>query len=365
MSTFGVLNLLLGVAFAGYSKTCNPMDYGAKGDGKNDDTSAIQKAMDECYNNDAKGLVSLPSGKKFLSFPLSTSKVSNIGFEIEGELIINNDRDKWPKNEDFLCFNDVTNLEIFGDGKINGQGQVWWQHTDDFRPKTIKMEGCDHVKIKDITVEYCPDHCLELYANHCEVDSIRIQGNPIDSENTDGIDVHGSPFHIHDSYISTGDDNVAVHANDTLVENCHFGTGHGASIGSLGGGWYRNITFNNIQFNGTTNGARIKTHPGATAGKVSDVYYTNLKMKDVENAIIITQFYDGGEEKSELIIDNVKFESITSSGGKNAGQFMCQDSTPCHNIELKDVQISAENGFECSEAYGTSSDTKPDSCLKS
>lgn len=35
---------------------------------------------------------------------------------------------------------------------------------------------------------------------------------------SDGIDVHGSPAWIHGCHISVGDDNVAMHANDTLVE---------------------------------------------------------------------------------------------------------------------------------------------------
>ena len=145
MSPVLLFNLLLGVALAGqYSKTCNPLDYGAKGDGKHDDTSAIQRAMDECYQNDTKGVVSLPSGKKLLSFALSASKVSDIGFEIESgaELIISNDRDHWPDGEQFLDFTDVTNLEIYGGGVINGQGQVWWDNKDDFRPKTIMFETC-------------------------------------------------------------------------------------------------------------------------------------------------------------------------------------------------------------------------------
>merc|ERR1719412_39317 len=124
------------------AKTCDPMDYGAKGDGKSDDTSAIQKAMDDCYLHGNEGTVSLPSGKKFLSFPLNVSNVDKIGLEINAELTISNDRDKWPENEDFLSFTRVTNLKITGKGTINGQGQIWWQHTDDFRPKTIKMEHC-------------------------------------------------------------------------------------------------------------------------------------------------------------------------------------------------------------------------------
>ena len=221
MAPLFVLNLLLGVAFAGYSKTCNPLDYGAKGDGKHDDTSAIQKAMDECFNDDAKGLVSLPSGKKFLSFALSASKASDIGFEIESgaELLISNVRANWPSsNPAFLTFTDVTNLVISGQGVLNGQGEVWWENRNDFRPKTIVFSHCSHMKIKDITVTGCPNHCLELYGDFTEVDGISII-NPSShadkpSHNTDGIDVHGTPFHIHDSYISTGDDNVAVHANE-------------------------------------------------------------------------------------------------------------------------------------------------------
>jgi hypothetical protein len=35
--------------------------------------------------------------------------------------------------------------------------------------------------------------------------------------------VHGSPFYIHNVNFTTGDDNVAGHANHTLVEDSYFG----------------------------------------------------------------------------------------------------------------------------------------------
>ena len=82
------------------------------------------------------------------------------------------------------------------------------------------------------------------------------------------------------------------------VENCYFGQGHGASIGSLSGGWFKNITVRDIKFNGTTNGMRIKSDAGSSAGKVWDVYYTNLEMENVENPIVITQFYNSNKEKN-------------------------------------------------------------------
>ena len=43
------------------------------------------------------------------------------------------------------------------------------------------------------------------------------------SHNTDAVDVHGQPFYIHDVNFTTGDDNVAGHANHTLVEDSYFG----------------------------------------------------------------------------------------------------------------------------------------------
>eukprot|EP01084_Bolivina_argentea_P270983 460920_1 len=140
------------VAFAQYKKTCNPMNYGAKGDGKTDDTNAIQKAINDCYLNNNEGLVSFASGKSFLSFPLNITNVNNIGFEIEGTLILSNDRSKWPKNENFIQLTDVTNIQIFGKGLINGQGLIWWQNKNDFRPHTIDAKGVKHLLIKDITI---------------------------------------------------------------------------------------------------------------------------------------------------------------------------------------------------------------------
>lgn len=79
---------------------------------------------------------------------------------------------------------------------------------------------------------------MEIFADFTEIYFVKVFAPPSThtdkpSHNTDAVDVHGTPFYIHDCLFDTGDDNVAVHANDTLVENCVFGNGHGASIGSL------------------------------------------------------------------------------------------------------------------------------------
>lgn len=50
--------------------------------------------------------------------------------------------------------------------------------------------------------------------------------------------MHGQPAYIHDAFISTGDDLLAFHANDTLVERMTFGRCVGAwSTRPLDGAW--------------------------------------------------------------------------------------------------------------------------------
>ena len=123
--------------------------------------------------------------------------------------------------------------------------------------------------IHNVTFVDPPSHCLEVYANWLEISHVSVlapesidKDDPDDeSHNTDALDVHGEYMYIHHVNFTTGDDNVALHANHTLVEDSYFGTGHGASVGSCCDVWLHNLTVRNVVFNGTTAGMRIKTHP--------------------------------------------------------------------------------------------------------
>jgi hypothetical protein len=176
------------------------------------------------------------------------------------------------------------------------------------------------------------------------------------SHNTDAIDVHGTPFHVHDCHFDTGDDNIAAHANHTLVENCVFGTGHGASIGSLCDVWLTNITFRNISFAGTTAGARIKVRDGCETGRVWGVTFEDLTMKDVETPIDVTMFYDADKPqgKGGFVIEDVTFRNIKSSGHKTDGDFLCTTASPCRGIELEDVSFDGDKTWTCKDASGKS-----------
>jgi len=124
-----------------------------------------------------------------------------------------------------------------------------------------------------------------------------------------------------------------------LVEDSYFGTGHGASIGSLCDSWLTNITFRNITFQGTTAGARIKAHP-ACAGHVWDVTYKQLTMDRVDSVINLGQFYFAQKNqslnKSTMRYTNITFKDITASrsgdggAGKDAVVFDCDTTFNTH-----------------------------------
>lgn len=304
----------------GSEKDCSVADapYNAKGDGETDTTSAIQKALDDT----SCGRIVVPKPGTFLIFSLKISR-SNVEFHIEegATLLVSNDRKSWPGTANIIDAQNIEHVAITGRGTINGQGLKWWQHRDDFRPHTVQFTNVKHGILSETLYLNAPNHVLELFCDDCELAYIQVLAPPstgdcenedLCSHNTDAVDVHGTPFYVHNVNFTTGDDNVAVHANDTLVEDSYFGSGHGASIGSLCGDYLNNITFRNISFHGTTTGARIKTDPNCT-GHVSHVLYEDLTMLDVGQAISVSQHYNdpSGKGHSKFLIDSIEFKNIT------------------------------------------------------
>ncbi|POM57679.1 Polygalacturonase, partial [Phytophthora palmivora] len=100
--------------------------------------------------------------------------------------------------------------------------------------------------------------------------------------------------------------------------------GHGVSIGSLGGNAVdQGSTVQGLQVSGNTiqnsdNGIRIKTIIGLK-GLVSDVKYTNNKLQNVKNAIVMHSDYSKakggytGSATSQVQIKGVTVSGLTGS----------------------------------------------------
>ncbi|CAN1145273.1 Probable polygalacturonase At1g80170 [Linum perenne] len=114
----------------------------------------------------------------------------------------------------------------------------------------------------------------------------------------------------------------------------------------------------------TKNGLRIKTWQGGS-GKASDINFQNVHMQNVSNPIIIDQFYCDSKlpcanQTKAVKVQDVSFKHIKgTSVTREAIRFSCSECSPCEGLYLEVVQLSlsTEGGVTesfCWEAYGTS-----------
>ena len=366
------------------NKLCNVMDYGGVGNGVADDTKAVQAALTACTQG---GTVLLPAFHTFLTYALNLKKPTQVVIAVEGTLRFSNKTSGWNPSTDASCLTitDGDGFALTGGGIVDGNGEAWWPNQNGYRPGLVKAEKVQNFLVTNLTFLNSPNHFLELYADPQEVVDSRIYASvpcPEDADNvtcahnTDGVDVHGSPAWIHRNFISTGDDNVALHANDTLIEDNEFGTGHGASIGSLGEGVaLSNITVRRCTFADTVQACRIKVDP-TSSGYLRDVTYSDLALRNVGTSIVLTLFYPkpAPGQSPKLKVSNITFENIVSVNAGAAGEFTCADSDPCEAITVRNVtHVGGGSGgsggvkpWSCTAAYGTVDDVTPTlSCLHS
>eukprot|EP01111_Echinosteliopsis_oligospora_P018102 TRINITY_DN8120_c0_g1_i1.p1 TRINITY_DN8120_c0_g1~~TRINITY_DN8120_c0_g1_i1.p1 ORF type:complete len:268 (-),score=40.16 TRINITY_DN8120_c0_g1_i1:486-1289(-) len=261
----GTIAFLLNLCFVS-CQIFNIEEYGAVGDGITDNTLAFFKTMTAC-SEAGGGQVFIPSGT-FLTNPFEI--VSDIVFFMDAgsSIIAYEEPNKWPSSSKCLiCGTQLNNVTLTGLGVIDGRGSSWWLNPSQERPSILVIEKSSNLIINGITLQNSPMyHIVPSKCVNIEIFNIKILAPPSPmSHNTDGIDPEECQnVHIHDCYISNGDDNVAIKngCKDILIENCIFDNGHGASIGSITEDTVSNITFRGITFNNTENGARVKSQPG-------------------------------------------------------------------------------------------------------
>ena len=360
-------------------RQCNVFAFGAVGDGRADDTAAVQAAITACATAPGGGTAILPGNGTFLSFGLALPPAAaDFALQVDGVLRFSNATaaPQWKGVGACLTLRGAR-LALVGSGTVDGNGAAWWPcaKAGCARPILVLAQSVTELLIRDLLFRNSPNHQLELYAGPYEVVNVTILAPPssgVDpskqSHNTDGIDVHGSPAYIHNCTISTGDDHIAFHANDTLVEDCIFGTGHGTSIGSLGAGTYlKNITVRNSVYSNPTTGCHIKadTH---SSGFLRDVLFQNLTMTGAGMTIEIESNYPtrGGSGVGTLAMTGITFADITSDKAAVAGALLCSSNAPCEGLSVRNVvHKDAAAGWSCAFAHGIADGvTPPITCLQ-
>lgn len=139
---------------------------------------------------------------------------------------------------------------------------------------------------------------IKIYeSKSVEINGVKIQA-PDESPNTDGIHISRSNgVKVYNSDIGTGDDCIALirGTKNVHINNVNCGPGHGISIGSLGKyedeGDVSAIVVENSRLTATSNGLRIKTWASSYPSKVFDVTYRDITLNNVDNPIIVDQYY--------------------------------------------------------------------------
>jgi polygalacturonase len=382
------------------AKIFNVRDLGAKGDGKNFDTAAIQNALDACA--DSGGTVEFPAGI-YLSKPLTLHSKTTVRLDAGATLQAGTNQSDFMKRpgdwlaakssgefNPFIGGKDLTDVTFTGGGVIDGGGAVWWPEAEKARrakpgytlprPNLIVIEQSKNLRLENITLQNSPKfHFVPVDCEDVVVSNVTILA-PEHAANTDAIDPSGRRMFFTKCKIDVGDDNIAIKAGkkiaghdfeseDITVTDCTFLHGHGMSIGSETVGGVRNVTVKNCTFENTENGIRIKSDV-KRGGIVENISYSDITMTNVDPAITFSCYYGNSSSKDAVqsavlnensmpaaaekipIYRNIRVNNLTAICQRSAGVILGLPESCITNVVFENVQISAATGLVIRNAKG-------------
>jgi polygalacturonase len=371
------LPALLQCCLVSGAATFDARDYGAHGDGRTLDSPAIQKAINACAKAGG-GTIRLGPGT-YLSEPLflrgnHTTLQLDAGAILQGTEEFTNYRNSKGKIVGLINATRLTDVSITGAGVIDGAGAPWWPAVREAkktgapeprqRPKMVNFKDCHGVTVRDVTLQNAPSfHLMPVDCDDVLIDHVTIKA-PADSPNTDAIDPSAcSNVRIINCLLDVGDDNVAVKAGhtvpgrafccqDILVSNCVCLHGHGISIGSETSGGVTNFRVVHCTFNGTVSGIRIKT-TREKGGRVENISYSDLDMKNVKRPIDIACYYPKVpmDDPARPITattpayHGIRIENLTGESPEGAGLLVGLPESPIRGLTLSNVHLKAVTGL--------------------
>jgi polygalacturonase/sugar lactone lactonase YvrE len=239
----------------------------------------------------------------------------------------------------------VSNVGIMGFGKLDGRGgdtllnafpasyagQSWWGLSaiansggSQQNPRFIQLSNSTNVTLYKITLKNSPLFHVSGSANGLTAWDVKIV-TPTTSRNTDGIDPdQAQNVTITKSWISDGDDNVAVGASGSAssasvnisIINNHFFAGHGESIGSYTSAgvnnvlWDSNMSAGNNSVDSNSTGIRIKS-ANDRGGVVQNIQYSNSCYQNHKAEIQFTPLYNTNTGTLTPNFKNILMQNLT------------------------------------------------------
>ncbi|KAI5604750.1 hypothetical protein BDE02_01G308400 [Populus trichocarpa] len=382
----------------GSSKAFNVLEFGAKGDGKTDDSEAFGATWAAACKVEASTMI-VPSGYVFLLHSVSFSGPgceADIVFQLDGKIIAPTTPGAWKSGLlQWIEFTKLNGITIQGKGIIDGQGSVWWNNlpTNNLedsegvmnakmpgtKPTALRFYGSTRVIVTGITIQNSPqthlkfDDCTTVQVSDFKAAS------PENSPNTDGIHLENShDVLIYSSDLACGDDCVSIQTgcSQVYIHNVNCGPGHGISIGGLGRdnskACVSNVTVRDVAMLNTLTGVRIKTWQGGS-GSVQGVTFSNIQVSGVKTPIMIDQFYcDRSKcqnESSAVAVSDINYINIKGTYASKPVHLACSDDLPCTGISFSAIELNPvqeDSQPFCWNTFGElrSTTVPPINCLK-
>ena len=339
---------------------------------------AVELTMDASSGNNAflTGPITIPTGVTLLVDPGVTLYFSRNAQDYDTTPgthtcgTVNNNSNT-ASCHNLITISNANNSGIMGYGKLNGRGgdvvlnsfptagfegsttgKSWWDLATDAdslsasqqNPRGIQISNSTNITLYKITFKNSPNfHVATNTINGFTAWDVKIV-TPYNARNTDGIDPGNTTnATITNSWISDGDDNIAVGAPNSAssnisVINNHFFAGHGESIGSFTTGGVNNVLYDNNLMYGdaevdgsNSTGIRIKS-ANDRGNTVQNIQYSNSCFADHGTQIQFTPIYNTNPGTltpnfKNILLQNLRFSnqgptatgSFTFLGASNNG----------------------------------------------
>jgi polygalacturonase len=383
---------LLSLPALAAGKVCDVKKFGALGDGKTKDIAAIQKAIDACASAKTGGTVEVPAGT-FLVAPILLKTNVTLHLQKDATLLGSPDHDDYPVITEFrepghqalVSAVNAENVNITGEGTIDGNGASWWHMMrgappsevagsgvparQAARPRLVVWDHCRHVSLTGVTVKNSAFWTVvPYYTDGIVIRNVRITAT-LPSPNTDAIDPFSSSNIVIDHvYADVGDDNVAIKSGqpnspgpddpskNITITDCTFEHGHGVSIGSEISGGVQNVHVERVTFKGTDQAIRIKANRDR-GSDVSNISFKDITMDGITKASIsISEYYPSVMPRGPVAaapitrltphFHNIRIENVKGINGAWAGAIIGLPESPVTDIILKNVHIEAKQGMQ-------------------
>ena len=295
------------------ARTFNVMDFGARGNGVDKDTAAVRAAI-AAVAAAGSGVVLFPRGGRFLTAPFNLTSHCTLYVDAGATLLASRDKADWPeipalpsygqakkggpaRRMSFLHGENLTDVVLTGrNGTIDAQGSAWWadKQKEDTPPHLFEIMWSVDVEISHVTLRNSPFWTVHPYAVTGFLMHDTWILNPMDVKANDGIDPDStSNVLIHDVYIRTGDDGIAIKSGwdeygydvgipsrNITVRDVNITTTCAAfAIGSEMSGGVVDVTVEGARFYDATAGVHIKSGAGR-GGFVRNISFSNVTMEN-------------------------------------------------------------------------------------